>query len=100
VWVARDGDALVVTTPAGTGKVTRLRRDPRVQLRPCSRLGAVEPGAETWSGTAEVLDSDAAVRGAHAALRAKYGLLFSVLTRVERLRRSHRARVIVRITGG
>jgi hypothetical protein len=25
VWIARDGDALVVTTPADSGKVKRLR---------------------------------------------------------------------------
>ena len=38
VWIAQDGDApLVVTTPAGTGKVKRLRHDPRVELRTCNR---------------------------------------------------------------
>jgi hypothetical protein len=34
VWIAQDGDALVVTTPAGTGKVKRLRHDPRVEPAP------------------------------------------------------------------
>jgi uncharacterized protein len=28
VWVARDGDALVVTTAVDTGKLRRLRHDP------------------------------------------------------------------------
>ena len=43
VWVARDGDALVVITPEGTGKLRRLRRDDRVTLRPCDRRGRVAP---------------------------------------------------------
>ena len=33
VWVVRDGDALVVTTPSGSGKVKRLRNNPDVQYR-------------------------------------------------------------------
>lgn len=33
VWIGRDGDALVVTTPAGSGKVKRLRNSPRLELR-------------------------------------------------------------------
>jgi uncharacterized protein len=98
MWVARDGDALLITTPSGTPKVKRVRRDPRVQLRPSTRFGDVEPGAEVWTGTAEVLDAAPDVRAAHAVLRAKYGLVFRVLTLVERLERSHRTRVILRLT--
>ena len=45
VWIAPDGDVLVVTTPVESGKVKRLRPDPRVELRPCSRRGAVADGA-------------------------------------------------------
>ena len=41
VWVAREGDALVVLTPARSGKAKRLRRDPRVQVQPCGRFGKV-----------------------------------------------------------
>ena len=55
VWIARNGDALVVTTPAGTGKVKRLRRDPRVELRACGRRGQVREGAEPVAGLAEVV---------------------------------------------
>ena len=43
VWVARDGDALVVITPEGTGKLKRLRHTSRVTLRPCDRRGRVAP---------------------------------------------------------
>ena len=39
VWVARDGNALVVLTPAASGTVRRLRHDPRVEVRPCQGSG-------------------------------------------------------------
>lgn len=95
VWLARDGDALVVTTPANTGKVKRLRHDPRVELLPCSRLGRVRPGIRTVTGTAEVLSP----APSHlAALRDKYGLQYRILNAVERLTGGRRERVILRIT--
>jgi len=37
VWVARDGDALVVTTPEASGKVKRLRNNPRVDASTTAR---------------------------------------------------------------
>ena len=95
VWLARDGDALVVTTPENTGKVKRLRHDPRVELRPCSRLGRVHPDAPTITGTAEVVTP---ASGHLAALRRKYGLQYRILSVVERLTGGRRERVILRIT--
>ena len=32
MWVGRDGGLLLVLTPVGSGKVKRLRHDPRVEL--------------------------------------------------------------------
>jgi uncharacterized protein len=58
VWVGRDGDALVVLTPAGSGKVRRLRHDPRVQIRPCGRFGAVADGAVPVDGIAEIREQE------------------------------------------
>jgi len=95
VWIAQDGDALVVTTPAGTGKVKRLRHDPRVELRTCNRRGTVPDGAVPTSGVAEVL----APQPRHPeALRRKYGVQYRIGTVVERLVRGRRERVILRIT--
>ena len=95
VWIAWDGDALVVTTPAKTGKVKRLRHNPRVELRPCNRRGAVPDGASAVAGAAEVLTPGPR----HvAALREKYGVQYRIGTVVERLVRGRRDRVILRIT--
>lgn len=52
VWIGRDGDALIVTTPEASGKVKRLRNNPRVELCPCSRMGHVEDGVEPVAGSA------------------------------------------------
>ena len=94
VWIAREGDALVVTTPAYTGKVKRLRRDPRVEMRSCDRRGRVPEGAEPVAGVAEVV----APEPRHvAALRRKYGVEYRILSVVERLMRGRRERVILRI---
>ncbi|MGX6449361.1 PPOX class F420-dependent oxidoreductase [Patulibacter sp. S7RM1-6] len=98
VWVARHGDALVVTTPAGSGKVKRLRRDPRVELRPCSRTGKVAPGTPRATGRAEILRGAPTTAAPTATLAAKYGWEFRLLTLLERLRRSGSERVVLRIT--
>ena len=98
VWVGRDGDALVVTTPAGSGKVKRLRHDSRVELRPCSRTGKVAPGGPTVSGRAVVLDDrDAHARVAKIVSR-KYRLEYWIVMGVERLGRRHTGRVALRLT--
>jgi uncharacterized protein len=95
VWVAREGDALVVTTPADSGKVKRLRRDPRVELRPANRRGRVAEGA---APVAAVADVEAPSDGAVGAIRRKYGLEYRIITTVERaLARGGRDRVILRM---
>ena len=103
VWVGRDGDALVVLTPAGSGKVKRLRDDTRVEVRPCGRFGAVEDGAVPVEGTAELREQDADVRNARAVIRRAYPVesrvVLGIERAVERLRgRPATPRLAVRIT--
>lgn len=98
VWVARDGAALVVTTPAGSGKVKRLRNESRVELRPCSRSGKVT-GAGAAAGTAEIISDPGAQQAPMAELARKYGLQFKLVMFLERRFRGGRnTRVILRIT--
>ena len=54
VWVARDGDRLVVWSAADSGKVKRIRRDARVDLAPCDIGG--KPTGPAVAGTARLLD--------------------------------------------
>ena len=99
VWVARDGETLVVTTPSGSGKVKRVRHTPRVELRPCSRTGTVAPGAAVTTAVAEVVSEPGAVDRLGALVRRKYPVEYRVMMLVERIAaRGSRDRVILRLT--
>lgn len=100
VWVAPSGDGLVVTTGAGTGKAKRLRNDPRVELRECTRTGRVRPGAPVVEARAELVTDEVEQQGWRGALAAKYGVQWRVASLLEqRLERpGGSGRVILRIT--
>ncbi|WP_432511161.1 PPOX class F420-dependent oxidoreductase [Kineococcus sp. SYSU DK001] len=83
VWVAPlDEERLVLVTQDTTGKVKRVRREPRVLLAPCGRLG--KPLGRPVDGHAVVLD-DRELPEAERVLSAKYGLQFGALNAVEGL---------------
>ncbi|GAB7066710.1 PPOX class F420-dependent oxidoreductase [Mycobacterium hodleri] len=99
MWLARDGDALVMWTPADSWKVKRLRRDSRVELTPCGRTGKVPDGAKVTSGSAEVDADPTETARVERLIKAKYGFEFFAITVVERIvARGKKARVAVRIT--
>lgn len=58
VWFAIEGDLIYFHTPATSGKVKRLRRNPKVRVAPCSRFGKIEgdwfEGVATELGKEEV----------------------------------------------
>ena len=104
VWVGREGEALVVLTPARSGKVRRLRRDPRVRVQPCGRFGKVPEGAEPIAGTAEVREDPVDVERARATIRRTYPLESRVILGFERVlerlrRRPPTIRLALHITG-
>lgn len=74
VWVARDGDELVVITVDNTGKTKRLNRNSTVELRPCDMRGNVVDGAPTFTGTATVVRDADAVAAVKATIARKYPL--------------------------
>jgi uncharacterized protein len=99
VWIGRDGDALIVTTPEATGKVKRLRNSPRVEVRPCNRMGLVKDGVEPVAGVAEVLTDEGSRERLTGIIRRKYGLEYRVVMGIERLIKSGQEnRAILRIT--
>ena len=97
VWVARDGDSLIVTTVEGTGKVKRLRNDPRVRLAPCSVSGKVAFDAVWVDATAAV---EAMTPKSSDALAAKYRIAYRLneWMRFRRQTAETKVRVIVRVT--
>jgi uncharacterized protein len=98
MWVARDGDALIMFTPESSGKVQRLRNSPRVELRPSNRMGRVKEGVEPVAVMAEVLTDEDTLERATGMIRRKYGLVYQVIMAIERLIKSGpEKRVILRI---
>jgi PPOX class probable F420-dependent enzyme len=99
VWVARDGEALIVLTPEESYKVGRVRADPRVRLTPSTRTGRVKDGGPLVEGTAEVVSDPAETGRQRDLIRRKYGWQYRVTLLVERLlARREKPRVILRIT--
>ncbi|MHA3838132.1 PPOX class F420-dependent oxidoreductase [Terrabacter sp. AAH1] len=72
VWIARDGDELVVITVDPTGKLKRLAHTSRVELRPCDFRGRVPEGAPTYAGTAVVDRTPGGVAAVKRAMGRKY----------------------------
>ncbi|MET1123865.1 MAG: PPOX class F420-dependent oxidoreductase [Archaeoglobaceae archaeon] len=56
VWFAIEGDTIYFHTPANSGKVKRLRRNPKVRVAPCSRFGKIE--GEWFEGLATELSKE------------------------------------------
>ncbi|EWT00407.1 hypothetical protein N865_15930 [Intrasporangium oryzae NRRL B-24470] len=102
VWIARDGDELVVITVDGVGKTKRLKGNPVVELRPCDMRGQVADGAPTFTGTARVVRDEAGVASVKRAIGAKYAMARlgdAVASVTDRLRkRTPRAGIRITLT--
>jgi PPOX class probable F420-dependent enzyme len=102
VWIAPATDergGLLVTTTERSGKVKRLRRDRRVQLRPCDRRGAAVANAPTVAAQADIIDAADEVRRMREAIRAKYGSRMKITAADQGIvDPAEPARVILRIT--
>ncbi|MFC0430995.1 PPOX class F420-dependent oxidoreductase [Kutzneria buriramensis] len=73
VWLARNGQKIVIWTYAGSGKVNRIRRNPDVTLQICDTYGTRTTG-EIVRGHATVQDAAVAKR-TRAVVGRKYGLI-------------------------
>jgi PPOX class probable F420-dependent enzyme len=70
VWAAQAGGVLYVRSERASGKVKRLRRDPRLLVAPCTVRGA--PLGAPFEASGTVLD-DEQERVAERALATRYG---------------------------
>jgi PPOX class probable F420-dependent enzyme len=71
IWFAVVDDTLWVMTAGDSGKVKRLRNDPRVRVAPSDVRGIIHG---PWrAGTARVASDPGEIAEARAVLRAKYG---------------------------
>lgn len=78
VWFVRDGDVLLITTDGTSGKVKRLRANPRVSLAPCDMRG--RPKGDGIEAIAELADA-VATEEITAAVARRYGLIGRLMTR-------------------
>lgn len=78
VWIAAlpDGSA-GFTTEDGSGKVKRIRNNPRVTLQACSVRGAVKAGSPVVEATAEVL-LGAEAQPVRGAIAGKYSVMVAL----------------------
>jgi len=91
IWFAVVDERLWMMTGGDSGKVKRLRNDPRVRVAPSDVRGIVH-GA--WrDGTARIVDEPRLIADAHAMLRAKYGWQVTLLDLFSRLSGRIRRRV-------
>ena len=84
VWVARDGNELVVITDAASGKAQRIRNSGRVILAPCDMRGKVT--GPSVDGVARLTDSTE-TDYISAQIKRKYGLTYTLIGLMEKLRR-------------
>jgi PPOX class probable F420-dependent enzyme len=95
VWIAADGDRLVVYTNGTSGKVKRIRNDGRVRLAPCDARGRV---SGDWREARALMRDDA--RGQErglAAVQRKYGWQMGLVLLGSKLSGSHRHRAVIEI---
>ncbi len=75
VWFAVDGDRLYIVTQADSGKVKRIRNNPRVTMTPSDAQGKLKPGASGVEGAAAIQTQAEGAR-ADQALKSKYGWVY------------------------
>lgn len=95
VWVAPDGDRIVVWTNAGAGKVKRIRRNPDVALQICDGRGR-PTGQEVLAGSARILDAEGTQR-VRDVVANKYGIIGKLAIRGHKLLRGADASVGIAI---
>lgn len=84
VWIARDGDELILYSARDAGKVKRIRANADVEVTACDLRGAKTHG-DTARGTARVLDDPGSAR-ARDVIARKYGLFGKLAMLGSRLR--------------
>jgi PPOX class probable F420-dependent enzyme len=83
IWIAPDGDRLVVITEKNAWKVKRIRNTPRVTLAVCDMRGNVQ--GEAVEAVASVLD-ESQTEKVYQAINNRYGIMGRLFTIFSKLR--------------
>ena len=85
VWFVEESGELFVRTDSSTGKIKRIRNNPRVRIAPCNARGTVK-GA--WvDGEARMIDTESSER-IFSLLKKKYGVPYRIVRFFQRFSRS------------
>ncbi len=82
VWFVQEGDLLYIRTLANSGKVKRIRNNPRVNVVPCG-MGGKPQGTWTPAQARRVHDPELDQKVNHL-LDKKYGLMRKIFSMRER----------------
>jgi uncharacterized protein len=83
IWVAPDGDRLLVITEADSWKVRRIRNTPRVTLAVCDMRG--KPHSEPVEARAAILDKSE-TENVYRAIGKRYGIIGQLFNLFSKLR--------------
>ena len=95
VWFLEQNGILYVHTGDSTGKVKRIKRNPKVRVAPSHFRG--KPKAEYVDARAELETSPEAVEKYHSQIYKKYGLQGTFTKFLQRFSRSKASDVIIAI---
>jgi uncharacterized protein len=95
VWFLEENGILYVHTDDGTGKVKRIRRNPKVRVAPSHFRG--KPKAEYVDARAELETSPETVEKYHSQIYKKYGLQGTFTKLLQRFSRSKANDIIIAI---
>lgn len=86
VWLAHDGDDVVVSTAPDSGKAKRLRHTSRVLVAPSNARGVPLADVVEVEGTAELVTEPSEAARLHQLVVDRYGWQYRVATLLYRLR--------------
>ena len=96
VWFLIEDGILIVHTDDTTGKIKRIRRNPKVRVAPSKFRG--EPKADYIDATAQLETDPETVKKYYMLVYKKYGLMGSFTKLMQRFSRSKANDIIIRIT--
>lgn len=96
VWFLKEDGTLIVHTDDTTGKIKRIRRNPKVRVAPSKFRG--EPKTDYIDATAQLETDPETVKKYYALIYRKYGLMGSITKLIQRFSRSKAKDIIIRIT--
>ncbi len=98
IWFAQHQNEFLLWTDVHSGKVKRIRNNPRVMVAPCKRFGNIT--GDWISARASVDETPEGVAQVQALLRRRIGIGFVIFGMIDKVRdrRSGGRRVCIRIS--